>query len=589
MTFGSMAAWQAWLLLFAAGGIATALFLLKVRPARVLAASLALWRIVLDESWQPTLWERVRRAVSLGISIAVALALALAATRPSRRISGASGGANRVIIIIDSSWSMLARTSEGPTRWDRAIAKARGIAVAADREVALATTADGVVEGFTADREILESALRRISPSGGSSWPRLAGSGEVHYITDGAVPRPVDRGVIVHSVFEPAANVAVTAFAVRPAGEAYLEVANFADVAQTVHLVLTRGSATILDSRLQMGAGEVFRHLTKLAGGAAAVRAKIDAEHNALTFDDEAFAWVSRADPLHVSVVGRQTAWLRQLIDRTEGVRATYVDPDSYRSGAEDVAVFDRWAPRDPPVRPALLFAPPADTPWLSGKGRAPEDPSGRRADEARPRWQAAGSHPVLRGVDPLTLRIDRARAYAASGLVPIAQSARGTPLLYAEDSTTRRLVVVAFGVRESNLSSAPAFPVLVGNALDWLARPAAGAVAVPGPVSFDEDVARVIAPGGARVSLARTNHAATGLLRAPGLYVAETGGARSTIAVNAADFQTSNLMRTTLGAPGRELSAAGESGFPWWVYCALASFALIVTEWCTWQRRITV
>ena len=40
MTFTGMAAWQGWLLLAAAVGIAIGLFLLKVRPPRVIVASL---------------------------------------------------------------------------------------------------------------------------------------------------------------------------------------------------------------------------------------------------------------------------------------------------------------------------------------------------------------------------------------------------------------------------------------------------------------------------------------------------------------------------------------------------------------------
>ena len=50
-----------------------------MRPPRVLVPSLLLWRRVLDESRELTLWERIRRAVSLVVTaIAIALALALA-------------------------------------------------------------------------------------------------------------------------------------------------------------------------------------------------------------------------------------------------------------------------------------------------------------------------------------------------------------------------------------------------------------------------------------------------------------------------------------------------------------------------------
>ena len=73
MTFGAMAAWQAWLLLGGAAGLAAWLFLRKLRPPRVLVSSLLLWARVLDETRELTLWERIRRAVSLVLTIAIAL------------------------------------------------------------------------------------------------------------------------------------------------------------------------------------------------------------------------------------------------------------------------------------------------------------------------------------------------------------------------------------------------------------------------------------------------------------------------------------------------------------------------------------
>src|SRR5207248_306223 len=141
------------------------LFRLKVRPRRVRVPSLLFWGRVLNDSRELTLWERIRRAVSLAITAAIAIALALALLRPSRAV-GATGTAGRTVIVIDSSWSMLARTRGGGTRWSRAVADARSLTASSGGEVALATTADGLVEGPTADRALIESALDRIAPAG---------------------------------------------------------------------------------------------------------------------------------------------------------------------------------------------------------------------------------------------------------------------------------------------------------------------------------------------------------------------------------------------------------------------------------------
>jgi len=586
MTFGAVPLWPASLLLAATVALTAWLFLLKVRAPRTPVASLLLWRRVLDESREQTLWERIRRAVSLVVTVVIAIVLLLAAIRPSRTVAGARGApTGRLLVVVDSSWSMLTKTRSGETRWERAVAQARRvIASRPGAEIALATTADGLAEGPTSDRALLEAALDRIAPAGDSAaWPRLAGAEAVHFITDGTIPRQTDRGVILHSVFEPAANVAITAFDVRPsiagvrAGDAYLEVANYAPAAQQVRIVVSRGNATIVDRQVNMAPGEALRQAFPIAYGAdAALRARVDARENALAIDDVAFGWAARARPLAIAIVGNESSWLRPLFEQDPNVRVTLVATEGYPREAEraDVVIFDRWAPRDAPSRPALSFAP------VEGRGSA---------EELRPRWEAAGVHPVVRGVDPFTLTIERARTYSTPGLVPVAASTRGTPLVYVSQSPVRQ-VVITFGPNESNLTAAPAFPVLVGNAIDWLTTPTPYVARHPGLASFDGGVSSVSDPDGTAVSLTKVNAAAVGILRSPGLYMAEGGGARTTFPVNAGDPQISNVMRTTIDAAAQANTvSAGAAQWPWWIYCALAAFGLALAEWWTWQRRITV
>jgi hypothetical protein len=566
-----------------------------VRPRRVLVPSLLLWRRVLSDSRELTFWERIRRAVSLVVSAAIAVALALALARPARAIGGTEASRGPLMIVIDSSWSMLARTRGGETRWARAIAEARRLAAATGEGIALATTADGLVEGPTTDLALIETALDRIAPAGGgaaTAWPQLAGRDVVHFITDGSIARPLDRGVMVHSVFEPAANVGITAFDIRPslggagAGEAYLEVANFGP-AQAVHVTLRRGTASLLDRPFDLAAGEILRQVVHLdRGGDPVVRAHVEAPGDALAVDDEAFAWFDRARPLRVTVVSDRPAWLARLFAGNPDVTATFAAPAAYRPGQEDAVIFDRWMPPDPPDRPALYFAPPAQG-WLSGGAG---DLSRGAGVETRPRWIAVGTHPVVRGVDPLTLAIASAREYRSVQLMPIAESARGTPLVYVSKAAARaRFVIVGFGADESNLAAAPAFPVLVGNALAWLARAADAGERRPGVASFDVAVVSLTGPGGKAIPLARLPGEAIGVLRSPGLYVAEGAGSRTTFAVNVNDPDVSNLMRTSAVTMNASASVSAGARGPWWLYCAVAAFAAALAEWWTWLRRITV
>ena len=610
-----MAAWQAWLLLAGAAALAAGLFLIKLKPPRMLIPSILLWSRVLDDVRQQTLWERIRRAVSLALTVIIALALALAAVRPGRVADGGGRSAGRLLVVLDASWSMQAATRRGESRWERAVAEARRLFTAASgAEMALATTADGLVEGPTTDLALIETALERSRPGGGDAeaWPRLAGATAVHFITDAATARQLDADVVLHSVFEPAPNVGITALDVRPslapgnAGDAYLEIGNFSDAAQRIRIRIARGATEVLNRELDAAPSELVRQVLPIPrGGDPALTVRVDAPHNALAADDAAFAWVGRARPLAVTVVGAQTGWLRVAFERDPDVRATFVDPSGYRPPSErpdnrpDVLIFDRWAPSEPPGIPTLLFAPPFATAWLSG-GPAANGPAAG-SEERAPKWETPGTHPVVAGVDPFTLMVDRARAYSSALLTPVAQSAHGTPLVYAAEAPDRRLVIVTFSINESNLTAAPGFPVLLGNAVDWLAHPVLFAAQAgdgdtvhrvhrPGLTAFAGVVTKLTGPGPAEVPLTRVSETAFARLRLPGLYVAEGGGARSTFAVNLADPHLSNLTRSSPAPAGRVLNvAAGASGAPWWVYCALAAFALGVAEWWTWQRRITV
>jgi hypothetical protein len=598
MIFGAMAAWQAWLLLVGAAALATWLFFLKVRPPRIVVPSLTLWRRVLDESREVSWWERVRRVVSLLLVLLTTAALVFAITRPARRqpavaaAGAAAQASSRVLVVIDSSWSMLARTSGGETRWDRAIAEARMIAASAGGdEVAIATTGDGLVQEPTTDAALIESALDRIEPSGGeaSAWPAIAGARAVHFITDGAIGRRLGAGVAVHSVFEAAGNVAITALDVGPArqadsgGEAYLEVANYASAPQQARVVLTRGSSTLFDRRLDMAAGEAIRQIVPLAReGGPELRARVNAPNNALVVDDEAVAWITQARPIAVTVVSDQPAPFGVLLQRDPGVTVTLSTKAAYKPGNEDITIFDRFVPHDPPVKPALYFAPPESS-WLA----TPE------ADEKQPHWTKAGLHPVVRGVDPLTLTIARARTYRASAsdaaLVPLAVSDAGTPLVYAVEGP-RRAVIVTFSPAESNLAFAPAFPVLIGNAIEWLARPESSLARRPGISTFSLGVSRVVAPNGKTVPLTRVGDSMVGTLRAPGFYGVEAGGARGVIPVNIGDPQISNLARTALGESAKTMAVkGGASPRPWWLIAVGIALAILAGEWWTWQRRITV
>lgn len=607
MNFGAMATWQALLVIAAAIAAAVGLFLLKLKPPRISVPSLGLWRIVLDENRERTLWERIRRAVSLAAVVLITLAIALAVLRPQRtsglgtnpgpgtgpgtRNPGPGTAGSRVSIVLDSSWSMLATTSSGQTRWDRAVARARALAVsAAGDDIVLSTTADGVVEGPTPDVALIEAALDRVAPSGGetSAFPHIDGVRATYFLTDGAVARPLDADVAVESVFEAADNAAITALDIRPgetldsAGQAFLEVANYAKASQDVRITLTRGSVTVLDVHVDMAPGTATQRVVPLSrGGEPRVRARITAKANALVVDDEAVAWIPGAQPIVVTVVSDQAATFGPLLSKDQDVKATFVPSRNYTPGVEDVVIFDRVLPAKAPTVPALFIAPPgmAGSTWVGTAG----------ADEKEPQWGRGTSHPLLQGVDTLTMAFDRARPYSGEGLVPVAFTTTNTPLAYVNETADQRFAVFTFSVTDSKLMFSPGFPVLLGNAIEWLAHPVPAGTRRPGPMTFVGALASLIGPNGQPVPVARIGDDSVARLSQLGFYEVRSGGASSLLAVNIGDPDVSDLQRTRLASATRTGASVPSRGRPWWLFAAAAALLLIAVEWFTWQRRVTV
>jgi hypothetical protein len=585
MTFGAMNAWQAWLLMGFAAAAAWWLFRLKVRPPRRAVPSLLFWRHVVDRPTERSWWDRIRRAVSLAATVLIASALALAVTRPGPRAPAGSQG--RLLIVLDSSWSMRAQTPEGDTRWARAVAGARALAMSAGSDVAIATTADGLIEGPTSDSALIATAFDRLQPAGGEgqAWPRVDGVDATHFFTDGALLRPLDPSVVIHSVFRPASNVAITAFGARPAtssattASAYLEVANYSERQQRAHVTVTRGTAVITDQWIELKPAEVSQRTIPLeAMGGATLRARVSAPDNALDVDDEAVAWLANGEPITVTVVSDQPGDLSGLFEHDPGIQPTFVRIADYKPTTADVLVFDRWAPAEAPNRPSLYLSPPA-VPWLATAGR----------DETLPTWSVTEAHPILAGVDPLTLDIGRSRRYEGPALKPLARSAQGTPLVSVLDGPGLRGVLLGFSTADSNLTDVPAFPVLVGNALDWLARPAAGEVRSPGPIDLPASTSRVTASDGQAVELIRAGDRVLARLRTPGLYLVEAGGSESVIGVNVGSPTIGNLSRTNLPPESPSTVLAAFASGAWWVYAVTLVFILVLVEWWTWQRKVTV
>ena len=299
-----MAGWQALLLIVAAGAVAAWLFLIKIRPPRINVPSLLFWRRVLDQKRDETWWERIRRAVSLAATVLIAVALAMAVARPGPRAASTSRG--KMLIVLDSSWSMLKR---------RPAAARDGIAPFARRgrwrprrgdDVALATTADGLVEGPTSDLALIETALERLAPTGGASapWPRVGGADTVHFFDGrGAFPQPRSFRRRASGTRRRRTPPSPRSTRDPPPGHGRRP-----GVSGDRQLLATRAEGARLDHARHRGGVRSTRDACRGRSGStgraahrgrrSAAACQISAPSDALSIDDEAVAWIQGAEPL---------------------------------------------------------------------------------------------------------------------------------------------------------------------------------------------------------------------------------------------------------------------------------------------------
>jgi len=122
MRFLALTPFQAFLLAAITAGTVIALYFLKLRHRRVFISSSMLWQRVLDERVKHSLRERLRRILSIALAVTIALLIALALGRP--QIEWLTGRTQRIAIVLDTSPSMNAKTADGSTRWQHAVARA---------------------------------------------------------------------------------------------------------------------------------------------------------------------------------------------------------------------------------------------------------------------------------------------------------------------------------------------------------------------------------------------------------------------------------------------------------------------------------
>lgn len=567
------------------------LHLLRPPPQRIMVPSALLWARIRRDAKRPD----ARRLLLLLLALAAGLSMALALTRPDVPVIAAS--AERLLLILDNSPSMAARMRDGRSRWQHAVEEAGALLrqSGAPSEVMLLDTV-GNLRGFGfVDRDTALAALGRASVA---SWgiarvppgPLPAGA-QVHLFTDGVAPVEVPQGAIVHRVFEPADNVAVTAFAARPLPqeptryEAVVQVLNASPGAQRVRLLITGGAHFSIAQDLDLQAGETVNavfDVSDFEGGVLGATVICEADDFAL--DDSAYAIIPPHGPKRVLLVTAGNPALGDALRNLPGVRLTVVAPAGYaRAGAHDVFVFDRFAPLEPPAAGALLLRPPARA-WLAGQ-------STQRNGPRIATWNE--DHAVTGAIAWHKLRLSRASLEAATrtdahALVLAHGSAPGAVVTAGEVPV--RWIKVGFALEDSNFALQPDFPVFLGNALSWVTEPAPVLARALGSVQVALPHARVHDGSGKPVAASPTSEGIVFEAPRADVYTVSGSGGRVLVVANVAEPRYVLINRTRLG-DGHPAAIAGEAAAPlWpaelWMLLLLFAGALLLAEWAVFTRR---
>jgi Ca-activated chloride channel homolog len=611
-----------------------AMYLLRLRRSEQVISSVYLWRRMVRDVEANAPWQRLRRNLLLLLQLLFLLALIFALARPFTWAEGAGG--HGLILVVDTSASMaatdVAATGEHPSRLEAAKATARslvdGLPDGARTTLIAAGAHARVMIAASQDRRQIHQALNGLRP--GTAGSDLAAAlalasaisarqpdTEIAVLSDfsatntpdqAALP-PVAGPIRYLTVGDGDNNQAISTLSIQPAAgglTAFAQVSNYAGSPARRRLILR------IHTGHRQETSQVFNafDLEIPAHGRQAVVAEdLPAEtrileahlagEDLLAVDDRAWAVYRDTPSVAATLVTGGNRFLETALALLPGLEVTTVHPDDYANssglpthGASHFTIFDGHVPITAtlPSGNLLFIGPPRSTDLFTITGIL-EQPIPR----------AVADDPLLAHVDLAAVGILEAARISLPDWARVVVAGGGedeTPLLMAGERDGRRLAVLAFDLRNSDLPLQVAFPLLLANLTGWLAP---GSNQIPTEVEPGAPVNLLFPPDVASVTITRPDGTAAQLLPERGRAIfAETGQlgvfqvawgetGRASFAVNLYAPQESNVrpgeppstIADDQGGSADPLQARRE----WWRPLAYLALALLLAEWLVYQR----
>ncbi|MEX2316901.1 MAG: BatA and WFA domain-containing protein [Pirellulales bacterium] len=470
----TLSGWQ-WAALALVPPAILALYFLKLKRQPLEVPSTYLWKKSIEDLHVNSLWQRLRQSLLLFLQLLLVALAMLALLRPGWQGTKLEG--QRFIFLVDNSASMSASdATDAANRLEEAKRLVGGLIDQMESShtamiVSFADTSQ-VVQEFTDNRRLLRERLASIEPTvratdlgealelaGGLANPGRVSMGEMGADIEIAPPQPATLYILSDGRFDDvkdfslgnltpfyvpigtfeAENLALTTFTTRRSDanpeqrQAFVQVANFSDAAQSVVVELEH-DGHFLDAReVDVPAGETSGIVFPLAdapAGPLVARLKYKLAtptgRDMLQQDDVAYAALNDAKPGRVLVVTPGNKALEVALGTQRAARLGNIQlakPDiltseEYKrdadSGGYNLVIYDQCVPPTMPRANALLIGrlPPGPT-WRGGEAAAEGDAKSDAGDkkEAPPEikdkvialpqildWDRA--HPVLSQVE---------------------------------------------------------------------------------------------------------------------------------------------------------------------------------------------
>ncbi|CAN5285687.1 BatA and WFA domain-containing protein [soil metagenome] len=424
-------------------------------------------------------------------------------------------------------------------------------------------------------------------------------------------------------------NVGIIAFNVRryiankAAYEVFIELQNFGKSPAHRLLTLYNGQTAVDSKQIDLAPGQHLRQIyPKIPGGEDnQLRASLrhasgskEGSTDAFPLDDTAYALLPARKKQKVLMVTEDNLFLEGALLVYDNIDPLKVTPTEFAAKPAiaddmDVVIFDDYTPEVLPAPPtSLLFFHPT----------GPHSPFAIRGEAAAPKiTEIDEGHPVMRWVTMSDVYMDKSEVFAPDpkkGDSTLAFSVTD-PIVVAKRDGRRKILAFGFSLPSANRDAATdlpmrvAFPMMLVNALDWFAGDQADLlttyatgqrerVPLDGVVGATE--AEVKGPDGTITKTPVIDGLATFYGTRVGYYdltaKAPDGKALASISL-AANLASPSESRI---APSSELTLGGKKlaapeafsithSQKLWIYLLLFATGLIVLEWITYHRRITV